>query len=142
MDMGLSSFPAVVLLVENDPLVRYGYSVLIGDWGYTVVAYASTGEAAEAVASTGRSIGALVLGHDSVMAENGLAAAALLAQAAGGIPVAIIAGRLQRKVLDRAAVFRFTLLPETAEPERLRDWLRSRLTRLAVMDQIGSVPAD
>ena len=141
MDMGLSSFPAVVLLVENDPLVRYGYSVLIGDWDYTVVAYASTGEAAEAVASTGRSIGALVLGHDTVMAENGLAAAASLAQAAGGIPVAIIAGRLRREVLDQTASLHFTVLAETAEPERLRDWLRSSLTRPAAIDQIGTVPA-
>jgi len=31
--MGLSSLP-VVVLVESDPLVRYGYSVLVGDWGY------------------------------------------------------------------------------------------------------------
>lgn len=137
----MSSFPAVVLLVENDPLVRYGYSVLIGDWGYTVVAYASSGEAAEAVASTGRSFGALVLGHDVVMAEDGLAAAASLARAAGDIPVAIIAGRLHRKVLDLAASLHFTMLPETAEPDRLRDWLRSSLTRHAAIDQIGGVPA-
>jgi len=138
--MGLSSLP-VVVLVESDPLVRYGYSVLVGDWGYEVIARASTGEAAEAVASMGRSVGALVLGHDVAMAEDGLSSAAALVRYLGGVPVAIIAGRLQRDVLDRATRLHFIVLSEAAEPDQLQEWLRASLTAPIAIDEIRGQPA-
>jgi DNA-binding NarL/FixJ family response regulator len=138
--MGLSPLP-VVVLVESDPLVRYGYSVLVGDWGYEVIAGASTGEAADAVAATGRSVGALVLGHDVAMAEGGLSAAAALARQAGGVPVAIIAGRLQREILERATSLHFIILSEAAEPDLLQEWLRASLTMPVAIDQLRGQPA-
>lgn len=122
--MGVSTLP-VVVLVECDPLVRYGYSILIGDWGYEVLACGSTTEAADA--ASGRRVGALVLGHDIAVMTDGLARAASLARLLGAVPVAIIAGRLQRAVLDCAARFDFAILSETDEPDRLQGWLRSSL---------------
>jgi len=126
--MSVSS-PAVVVLVECDPLVRYGYTVLVGDWGHEVVACGSTAEAS--AAASGRRIGALVLGHDIALMQNGLAAAAALAQGFGAVPVALIAGRLQREVLDSAVRLNFTLLSEADEPDRLQSWLRESLTKPA-----------
>jgi CheY-like chemotaxis protein len=126
--MGVSLLP-IVVLVECDPLVRYGYSILIGDWGYEVLACASTAEAAESAA--GRQISALVLGHDHAMMTDGLALAAGLARSLGAVPVAIIAGRLQRAVLDCAARYDFAILSETEEPDRLQLWLSGNLTQPA-----------
>jgi CheY-like chemotaxis protein len=123
------SLPPVVVLVECDPLVRYGYSILIGDWGYEVLACGSTAEAAEAAA--GRRIGALVLGHDLAVMADGLARAAGLASSLGAVPVAIIAGRLPRAVLDCAARYNFAILSEADEPDRLEIWLAGSLTRMA-----------
>jgi CheY-like chemotaxis protein len=128
--MGVLVLP-VVVLVECDPLVRYGYSILIGDWGYEVLACASTVEAAESAA--GRQVCALVLGHDHAVMTDGLTLAANLARSLGAVPVAIIAGRLQRAVLDCAARYEFAILSETDEPEHLEAWLSVSLTRPAAI---------
>jgi DNA-binding NarL/FixJ family response regulator len=139
--MDLSSLP-VVVLVECDPLVRYGYSVLIGDWGYAVLARASVAEAADDLASLGGQVGALVLGQDSATAEDGLAGAAALVRDMGGVPAAIIAGRLPREILDRAARLRIAVLSETDEPDRLEDWLRTSLTAAAAIGDHRGRPGD
>jgi CheY-like chemotaxis protein len=129
--MSVASLP-VVVLVECDPLVRYGYSVLVGDWGHEVVACGSTAEAAEV--ATGRRVSALVLGHDIATVQDGLVRAATLAQDLGGVPVALIAGRLQREVLESAGRLNFTLLSEADELDRLEKWLRESLTRPAKIE--------
>src|SRR5271170_6756194 len=129
--MSVSS-PPVVVLVECDPLVRYGYSVLVGDWGHEVVACGSIAEAAQAAA--GSHVGALVLGHDVAMVQDGLGRAAALARDLGTVPVALIAGRLQREVLEQAARLNFTLLSAADEPDRLQSWLQNSLTKPAELE--------
>ena len=119
----------MVVLVECDPLVRYGYRILIGDWGYEVLACGSTAEAA--AAASGRRVDALVLGYDVATMSDGLDSAATLARALGAVPVAIIAGRLQRAVLDSATRFDFAILSEADELNQLQGWLRGSLTRPA-----------
>ncbi|MEI9987549.1 MAG: hypothetical protein WDN69_33040 [Aliidongia sp.] len=116
--------------------------MLIGDWGYAVVARASVAEAADDLDSLGRQVGAVVLGQDSATAEDGLAGAAALVRDLGGVPAAIIAGRLPREILERAARLQIAVLSETDEPDRLEDWLQASLTTGSAIGEHRSRPGD
>jgi len=121
---------SLVVLIEDDPLVRFGQALLLRDWGYRVVAEASLEAVKAALEGSPGEIAAIItdfhLGDD----ETGPDAALELAKEAGSaIPTMILSASFGRSSGVAAALHGFEMLAKPVDPERLQGWLASAIKR-------------
>lgn len=116
----------LVMLIEDDPLARYGQSLLLQDWGYRVVAADSRAGAMRAVAGTMAELAAIVADFHVGDTETGAEIARAVAAAARrSIPTVIMSGSFGRRSGEAAEVNGFEFLVKPVDPDRLRAWLAS-----------------
>jgi two-component system, sensor histidine kinase len=114
----------LVVLIEDDPLVRLGQEMLLRDWGYRVVLGASGEEVRAALRDAPGSVAAIVTDFSVDGAESGAEVALAIAAAAGRpIPTAVMSGSLGRTSGAAAQEHGFTFFAKPVDPEQLRGWL-------------------
>jgi DNA-binding NtrC family response regulator len=114
----------LVVLIEDDPLVRLGQEMLLRDWGYRVVLGASGEEIRAALRDAPGTVAAIMTDFSVDGAETGAELALAIAAAAGRpIPTAVMSGSLGRNSGEVAEEHGFTFFAKPVDPEQLRAWL-------------------
>lgn len=122
-ERAMTEIPLVVL-IEDDPLVRLGQEMLLRDWGYRVVLGASGEEIRAALSDAPGTVAAIVTDFSVDGAESGAQVALAIAAAAGrAIPTAVMSGSLGRASGATAQEHGFTFFAKPVDPEQLRGWL-------------------
>jgi two-component system, sensor histidine kinase len=122
----------LVVLIEDDPLVRFGQSMLLKDWGYEVIADASLSAVKAALKGARSEIAAIITDYHLGDAVTGPDAALALAKDVGTpIPTLILSASLGRSSGKAAALHGFDMLEKPVDPERLQGWLASAIQRIA-----------
>jgi two-component system, sensor histidine kinase len=119
---------ALVVLIEDDPLVRLGQSMLLKDWGYEVVADASLSAVKAALKGATAEIAAIITDYHLGDSGTGPDAALALAKDVGtSIPTLVLSASLGRSSGQAAALHGFDMLEKPVDPERLRGWLAAAI---------------
>jgi len=119
---------SLVVLIEDDPLARFGLALLLKDWGYSVVAESSLEAAKAALDGTTAEIAAIVADFYLGEGKTGVDAALELAKRAGGaIPTMILSGDFGMSSAGATARHDFEMLAKPVDPERLKGWLASAI---------------
>ena len=115
-----------VILLEDDPLVRFAQEILLKDWGYRVVAESSRAGALAAIQDTPDDIAAIVADYHLGVDDNGAAVAqAIAAVAQREIPTIIMSASLGQRQEQTAREHGFDCFSKPVNPEHLRNWLSS-----------------
>jgi CheY-like chemotaxis protein len=115
--------PCVVLL-EDDPLVRFGQEVLLRDWGYRVVADKSRAGVLQALEENDVEVSAIIADFNLGDGETGVEIARDLAVSASRpIPTVIMSASHGRRSSVAARRYGFTFLPKPINPDDLQAWL-------------------
>jgi len=123
---------SLVVLIEDDPLVRFGQALLLRDWGYRVVAEASLEAVKAALEGSPGEIAAIITDFHLGETQTGPDAALELAKETGGsIPTMILSASFGRSSGTAAALHGFEMLAKPVDPERLQGWLASAIKRRA-----------
>jgi two-component system, sensor histidine kinase len=123
---------ALVVLIEDDPMVRLGQTMLLKDWGYEVVADASLSAVKAALKGATGEIAAIITDYHLGDSGTGPDAALALAKDVGtSIPTLVLSASLGRSSGKAAALHGFDMLEKPVDPERLQGWLASAIKRAA-----------
>jgi CheY-like chemotaxis protein len=118
----------LVVLIEDDPLVRLGQEMLLRDWGYRVILAASGEEIRAALRDADTSVAAILTDFSVGGAETGAEVALAIAATAGRpIPTAVMSGSLGRSSGETAHEHGFTFFAKPVDPEQLRAWLAAAI---------------
>src|SRR5260370_13334776 len=111
---------SLVVLIEDDPLVRFGQAMLLKDWGYRVVAEASLEAVKAALEGSPGEIAAIITDFHLGEAQTGPDAALELAKETGGsIPTMILSASFGRSSGTAAALPSSAILSKPLHPTRL-----------------------
>ena len=128
LSMNLPVVPCVVLL-EDDPLARFGQEVLLRDWGYRVVANASRAGVMDALRQEDAEVAAIIADFNLGDGETGVEIAHhIAASASRRIPTVIMSASHGRRSCADARAHGFTFLAKPIDPEHLRVWLIKAMT--------------
>lgn len=120
--------PCVVLL-EDDPLARFGQEVLLRDWGYRVVSDTSRAGVLQALGQDDVEVAAIIADFNLGDGETGVEIARdLAASASRTIPTVIISASNGRRSSAAARRYGFTFLPKPINPDDLQAWLTEATT--------------
>lgn len=113
-----------IVLIEDDPLVRFGQEVLLRDWGYRVIAGESSDSIEAALHDAPDDIAAIIADYNVNGRVNGADIARTLAQRARRvIPTLLMSASLGRHSGTTAQDYGFAFLAKPVNPEELRAWL-------------------
>lgn len=113
-----------VVLIEDDPLVRFGQEMLLKDWGYRVVAGTSRADISRGLGDSPDDVAAIIADFNLGEGESGADVARAIADGARrAIPTIVISASLGRRSGAAAAQHGFAFLTKPVDPETLRDWL-------------------
>lgn len=122
----------LVVLIEDDPLVRFGQTMLLKDWGYEVVADASLSAVKAALKGATGEIAAIITDYHLGDGGTGPDAALALAEDVGtSIPTLVLSASLGRSSGKAAALHGFDMLEKPVDAERLQGWLAAAIRRAA-----------
>jgi ActR/RegA family two-component response regulator len=114
----------VIVILEDDELVRRATERLLRRFGAEVVAGRTTAEVQEALSARGLAPDCVVADFWLCGEESGLAAAARLAGTAGGsLRTVIVTGDLSRETAEAVAGAGFHLLRKPVDSDRFLDAL-------------------
>jgi len=114
----------IVLVVEDDPLVRAAISSLLGSWQCQVIAMDSARAALAHLRLYGIMPRAVIVDYHLQGGENGIAAAASLREQCGGaLPVLLMSGDRSSSVRMMARDAGMVLLSKPIAPSKLRSAL-------------------
>jgi signal transduction histidine kinase/CheY-like chemotaxis protein len=112
---------AVVLLVEDDQLVREAIEGLLRQWGCVVVAAGSGDEALAALARDGHPPAAILCDYRLPQGETGIDVIGRLRDRIGSpVPAALVTGDTAPELLSEASDSGLPLLHKPLQPARLR----------------------
>jgi len=112
---------ALVLVVDDDALVRDAMQSLLAQWGCTVAAAATGDEAVALLEGCDRLPDALLCDYRLLGAETGIEVIRRLHTAAGtAIPAALVSGDTAPESLREARASGYPLLPKPVAPAKLR----------------------
>jgi two-component system, sensor histidine kinase len=115
--------PCIVLL-EDDPLVRFGQEVLLRDWGYRVVAGRSRAGVLDALEQEDVEVAAIIADFNLGNGETGVDVACdIAASASRPIPTVIMSASHGRSSCAAARKHGFTFLAKPINPDDLQAWL-------------------
>lgn len=110
-----------VVLIEGNPLVRFGQELLLNDWGYRVVSGTSPEAICAALGDAPGDVAAIIADFDLGTDESGIDVARAVAKGARRrVPTIFMSERLGGA---QAELGGFAYLAKPADPDRLRDWL-------------------
>jgi signal transduction histidine kinase/CheY-like chemotaxis protein len=131
----------LVVIVDDDALVRDGMAGLVRRWGYAVVTADCHESARQAVAASGRTPGLIISDYQLANGRTGLDAIERLREAyGGGIPAFMISGDTAPERLRDARAGGYHLLHKPVQPMKLRAMMIQFLNASAENRPIG-VPA-
>lgn len=117
---------ALVMLVDDDVLVRAGMTGLLRGWGCHVLAAAASDEALKRLAHSERLPDVIVSDYRLPGDENGIALIHRLCAAAGiEIPAVIVTGDTAPERLQEAQASGFTILHKPVQAAKLRELLEN-----------------
>lgn len=120
----------LVVLLEDDAMVRYGQQMLLQDWGYDVVAASSLSDALVGLGSRLRDLAAIIADYDLGRGPSGAEAAeALRAQAGAPVATMLMSASFGSRTIPIARRLGFQALLKPIEPEQLRNWLAGVIVR-------------
>ena len=120
--------PPRVILLEDDPLVRFGQEVLLRDWGYRVIAACSREAVLAAIQDAPDDIAAIVADFHLGGDDNGAAIAQAIAAAVHRpIPTIIMSASLGQRQESTARDHGFECFSKPVDPEQLRSWLSAAI---------------
>lgn len=115
---------ALVMLVDDDVLVRTGMTGLLRGWGCHVIAAAGSDEALKRLAQSERLPDVILSDYRLPGDENGIVLIHRLCAAAGiEIPAVIVTGDTAPERLQEAQASGFTILHKPVQPAKLRELL-------------------
>ena len=120
----ISSMAPCVVLLEDDPLARFGQEILLRDWGYNVVADTSRAGVLDALRQGDVAVAAIIADFNLGRGESGVDIARdIAASASKPIPTVIMSASHGRRSSAAARQYGFTFLPKPIDPDDLRAWL-------------------
>lgn len=121
--MNAHDAPCVVLL-EDDPLARFGQEVLLRDWGFHVVADNTRAGLLKSLGEADVQVAAIIADYNLGGEDTGVDIARHLAESSSRpIPTVIMSASHGRSSSAAARKFGFTFLPKPIDPEDLHAWL-------------------
>ncbi|MDK9725808.1 MAG: ATP-binding protein [Sterolibacteriaceae bacterium MAG5] len=118
-----------VALVEDDPLAAAGMVELLTGWGCHVFAAATSTEAVRRFDEEGLNPDLAICDFRLQGGEDGISAGIALRRRFGQIPILLISGDADEKLVAGAARRGFTLLAKPVRPGKLRAMLQHLLTQ-------------
>lgn len=119
----------VILLIEDEPLIRMGMQILLEDWGYQVIAAASADAAIQRIEAASRPPAAIVADYRLGKGRTGIEALRAIHALCGSvIPSILLTGDTGPERLAEAERAGFALLHKPVAPPELRALL-GRLRR-------------
>ncbi|WP_417471074.1 ATP-binding protein [Maricaulis sp.] len=119
----------LVLLVEDEPAVREGLTILLTDWGCRVIAAGSGGEAMELLSWADAEPNLLIVDKRLAGGEDGLdTIQAVRSEVVAEIPAVLLTGDIYQFEAV-TGMERITVLPKPADPTQLHSLLREALER-------------
>ena len=119
----------LVLLVEDEPAVREGLTILLTDWGCRVIAAGSGAEAMELLSWADAEPNLLIVDKRLAGGEDGLdTIQAVRSEVVAEIPAVLLTGDIYQFEAV-TGMERITVLPKPADPTQLHSLLREALER-------------
>jgi signal transduction histidine kinase/CheY-like chemotaxis protein len=118
-----------VVVIEDDALAATGMIELLSGWGCGVIGAASTGEAIRLCEEAGSTPAMAICNFRLGGGEDGIAAGLALRRRYGTIPVLLISGDIDDRLIAGAARRNFALLTKPVRPGKLRAVVQQMLAR-------------
>jgi signal transduction histidine kinase/ActR/RegA family two-component response regulator len=131
--------PALILVIDDEPLVRSGFGAMLEGWGYEVLTAGTADEAARTLALSGSIPAAIVADYRLCDGETGLDAIRTVhARVGRAVPAVIVTGDTAPERLREAQGGGFLLLHKPVGAEELNRTLAQMIR--AASDTPGEVP--
>lgn len=115
-----------VALVEDDPMAAAGMAELIAGWGCHAVVAATAADVVRRLDAAGR-LPDLAICDFRLQGEDGISAGMALRRRYGQIPILLVSGDADDRLIAGASRRGFTLLPKPVRPGKLRAMLQHLL---------------
>lgn len=113
-----------VVLIEDDPLVRFGQEILLRDWGFRVAVGATREAIFAALKEAPNDVAAIITDFNLGGPETGATVALSIAASAGrSIPTMVMSASFGRRSAAAARANGFAFLAKPVDPNQLHDWL-------------------
>lgn len=120
---------ALVVVIEDEPLIRVGYQMLLENCGYSVIAAGSGEEARQYLAIRSRSPDVIVSDYRLGTNQNGIAIIKSIRETHGmDIPAVLVTGDHDLSIKKDAAAFDVEVLYKPVSTSSLRSFIQNCLS--------------